>query len=64
MIDNGKTGHIFNSESDLKLTILDFFDKYDSQLYENSIKEYKKSLSWDSFIDGIEEVYSKLNETA
>ena len=64
VVDNGKTGHIYNSESDLKLTILDFFDKYDGQLYENSIKEYKKSLSWDSFIDGIEEVYLKLNETA
>ena len=64
VVENGKTGHIFNSESDLKLSILDFFDKYDSQLYENNIKEYKKSMSWDSFIHGIEEVYLKLNETA
>ena len=48
----------------LRLSILDFFDKYDSKLYENNIREYKKSLSWDSFIDGIEEVYLRLNETA
>ena len=62
VIEEGRTGHTFDLESELEVKILDFFNSYDSHPYEENIRKYKKIFSWDSFINGIEDVYSRLNE--
>ena len=64
VINEGKTGYTFESESELESKILSFFNNYNSNTYEENICDYKKNLSWDSFINGIEDIYSRLNETS
>ena len=64
VIDEGKTGHTFDSDSELSSEILSFFNSYKRDIYEKNIYDYKKNLSWPSFINGIEDVYSRLNETS
>ena len=42
--------------------IFNFFNNYDSDLYEKNIIKYKNTFSWDFFISGIEEAVDRLNE--
>ena len=64
VILEGKTGYTFKTGSMRKLQdkIFNFFDNYDSDLYQKNIIKYKNTFSWDFFISGIEEVVDRLNE--
>lgn len=64
VIDDGKTGYTFSEKNGLDMKILDFFNNYNEQFYENNIKDYKQKLSWDLFISGIEDIYFELDENS
>ena len=64
VVEQGSTGYIFErcDIDDLVFKILNFFDSYNYEFYNDKIEKYKINFSWNFFISGIENIYDKLNE--